>query len=57
MSSHLFVLLTFSALVSAVFAMLLREDTPSRVRFAVKAFGAFVVSAVIVGWVMHPFPS
>jgi hypothetical protein len=57
MSSHLVVLLTFSALVSAVFAMLLREDTPSRVRFAVTAFGAFVLSAVIVGWVMHPFPS
>ena len=57
MSSHLLVLLIFSALVSAVFAMLLREDTPSRVRFAVTAFGAFVLSAVIVGWIMHPFPS
>ena len=57
MSSHLLVLLIFSALVSAVFAILLREDTPSRVRFAVTAFGAFVLSAVIVGWIMHPFPS
>jgi hypothetical protein len=57
MRSHLVVLLIFSALVSGVFAMLLREDTPSRLRFAVKAFGAFVVSAVIVGWIMHPFPS
>ena len=57
MSSHLVVLLTFSALVSAVFAMLLREDTTSRVRFAVTAFGAFVLSAVVVGWIMHPFPS
>jgi hypothetical protein len=57
MASHLLVLLIFSALVSGVFAMLLREDTPSRLRFAAKAFGAFVLSAVIVGWMMHPFPS
>ena len=57
MSSHLVVLLIFSALVSGVFAMLLRDDTPSRVRFAVAAFGAFVLSAVVVGWIMHPFPN
>jgi hypothetical protein len=57
MRSHLVVLLLFSALVSTVFAMLLRDDTPSRLRFAVMAFGAFVLSAVAVGWIMHPFPS
>jgi hypothetical protein len=57
MGSHLFVLLIFSALVSAVFAMLLREDASSRLRFALTAFGAFVLSAAIVGWIMRPFPS
>ena len=24
---------------------------------ATMAFGAFVVSALVVGWIMHPFPS
>ena len=57
MRSHLVVLLTFSVLVSGVFAMLLRDDARSRVRFGVMAFGAFVVSALVVGWIMHPFPS
>jgi heme/copper-type cytochrome/quinol oxidase subunit 4 len=57
MASHLVVLLIFSALVSGVFAMLLRDDTRSRLRFAAMAFGAFVLSAVVVGWIMHPFPS
>jgi hypothetical protein len=57
MGSHLVVLLIFSALVSAVFAMLLREDASSRLRFALTAFGAFVLSAAIVGWIMRPFPS
>jgi hypothetical protein len=57
MRSHLLVLLTFSALVSGVFAMLLRDDGKSRLRFGLMAFGAFVVSAVVVGWIMHPFPN
>jgi len=57
MRSHLVVLLLFSALVSGVFAMLLREDAQSRLRFGLMAFGAFVVSALVVGWIMHPFPS
>ena len=57
MASHLVVLLIFSALVSGVFAMLLRDDARSRLRFAAMAFGAFVLSAVVVGWIMHPFPN
>jgi hypothetical protein len=57
MRSHLVALLIFSVLVSGVFAMLLRDDARSRVRFALMAFGAFVVSALVVGWIMHPFPS
>jgi hypothetical protein len=54
--SHLVLLIVFSALVSAVFATLLRDDTPSRTRFALRAFGAFVVAALVVGWLMYPFP-
>jgi hypothetical protein len=49
-------LVIFSALVSAVFATLLRDDMRGRVRFALTAFGAFVVSALAVGWLMYPFP-
>ena len=54
--SHLVYLVVFSALVAAVFATLLRDDMPSRVRFALSAFGAFVASALVVGWLMYPFP-
>ena len=49
MASHLLVLIVFSTLVSVVFAMLLREDRKARVRFALMTFGAFVLSAVVVG--------
>jgi hypothetical protein len=57
MGSHLVVLIVFSVLVSGVFALLLRDDGRSRVRFGLMAFGAFVVSALVVGWIMHPFPN
>ena len=56
-TSHLASLLLFSALVSTVFATLLRDDPRSRLRFGAILFGAFVLSAIVVGWLMYPFPS
>ncbi|HKC10828.1 MAG TPA: hypothetical protein VKI41_02090 [Vicinamibacteria bacterium] len=55
--SHFLILLVFSFLVSTVFATLLRDDTRSRLRFGLLAFAAFVLSTVILGWVMSPFPN
>ena len=57
MRSHLLSLFIFSVLVSGVFALLLRDDGRSRLRFGLMAFGAFVFSALVVGWIMHPFPN
>lgn len=54
--SHLLALLVFSALVAAVFAVLLRDDARSRRRFGLIVFGSFVLSAIVVGWLMYPFP-
>ena len=56
LQSHLFNLVVFSALVSAVFATLLRDDTKARVSFALRAFGAFVLTTLVLGWIMRPFP-
>jgi hypothetical protein len=57
MQSHFVALLVFSTLVSAVFATLLRDTTVERVRFGAWAFGAFVVSTLVLGWLMNPFPN
>jgi hypothetical protein len=57
MASHLLSLIVFSFLTSSVFATLLRDDLRSRLRFGLLAFSAFVLSAVIAGWLMSPFPS
>jgi len=55
--SHLVLLVVFSALVSTVFATLLREDSKSRLRFGLMAFGAFVLTTLVLGWLMYPFPT
>lgn len=56
MRSHLVTLVVFSALVSTVFAMLLRDTPRERVRFGLKAFAAFVLSTLLIGWLTNPFP-
>ena len=55
--SQLVSLVLFSALVSVVFAMLMRDDPRARVRFGLMTFGAFVLSAILAGWLMSPFPA
>ena len=57
MHSHLVTLVVFSALVSTVFAMLLRDTPKERVRFGVMAFAAFVLSTLLIGWLTNPFPN
>ncbi len=57
MHSHLITLVVFSALVSTVFAMLLRDTTRSRLRFALLAFAGFVLTTIVIGWLTNPFPN
>jgi heme/copper-type cytochrome/quinol oxidase subunit 4 len=54
-TSHFLLLLLFSFLVAVVFAILMRNEPRDQVRFGAMVFGAFVVSAVVIGWLMYPF--
>ena len=54
--SHLVILLVFSALVSTVFGALQRDSLREQVRFGLLTFGAFVISTVVLAWIMSPFP-
>lgn len=56
MTSHLFLLVLFSCFVSLVFGVLLRDDAKSQLQLGGIVFGGFVLSAVLLGWVMYPFP-
>ncbi|MFB3854263.1 MAG: hypothetical protein ACE148_10625 [Vicinamibacterales bacterium] len=56
MASHIFLMTLFAFLVSVVFAVLLADDPGSQLRLGAKLFGGFMVSALVLGWVMYPFP-
>jgi hypothetical protein len=56
MESHFLLMLIFSLCVSAVFAGLMREETREQLMVGAKMFGAMVAAALILGWLMLPFP-
>ena len=56
MQSHLILLVLFAFLVSVVFALLSRDDPRAQILFGARLFGIFVVSAVVLGWLLYPLP-
>jgi len=55
-TSHFLLLLLFAFLVSIVFAVLMRDEPRQQVRTAAVMFAGFVVTAVVLGWLMYPLP-
>lgn len=56
MADHLLLLVVFASCVSTVLAVLQRDTPGAQVRFGLWLAGAFVGSALILGWLMYPFP-
>ena len=56
LNSHLLLLIVFALCVSIVFAALIRDEMDEQVRLGVKMFGGMIVTALILGWLMYPFP-
>lgn len=56
MSSHFLVLALFALFVSLVFAVLLRDEPRQQLRLGGLMFGAFLVLAYTLGWLMYPLP-
>jgi hypothetical protein len=56
MQSHLLLLVLFAFFVSLVFAVLTKDEVGEQVRFGGLLFGGFIVSAVVLGWLMYPIP-
>jgi uncharacterized membrane protein YagU involved in acid resistance len=54
--THFPALVIFSFLVSVVFAVLAKETPRERLVYGVKVFGAFVGTAVVLGWLMYFLP-
>jgi hypothetical protein len=56
MQSHLVLLVLFALFVSVVFAAITKDDVREQVRFGGMLLVGFVVSALVLGWLMLPFP-
>jgi hypothetical protein len=48
-------MLLFSFLVSVVFGVISKDTPRDRLIYCAKVFGAFVVIAVVLAWMMYPF--
>jgi heme A synthase len=55
-TSHVLLLVVFALMVSAVFATLLRDEPREQLRTGGLMFAGFVAAAVVLGWLMYPFP-
>ena len=56
MRSHFLLLVLFSFFVSLVFALLAKDDPREQLRFGGMMLGGFLGAAVVIGWLMYPFP-
>ena len=56
MQSHLVLLILFAFFVSLVFAVIARDDAREQVKLGGLMFAGFIASALVLGWLMYPFP-
>ncbi len=56
MTSHLLLLILFAFFVSLVFALIAKDDPGDQWRLGGKLFAGFITAAIVLGWLMYPFP-
>ena len=56
MQSHLLLLVLFAFFVSLVFALLSKDGALEQLRFGALLFAGFIITAIVLGWLMYPFP-
>jgi hypothetical protein len=56
MASHFLLLVLFALFVSLIFAVIAKDQAHEQLRFGGLLFAGFVASAVVLGWLMLPFP-
>jgi undecaprenyl pyrophosphate phosphatase UppP len=55
-ASHFILMVLFAFFVSVVFALLMKDDPRAQFRLGAVIFGLFVAGAIVLGWLMYPFP-
>ena len=56
MQSHFVLLVLFAFFVSLVFALLGKDTVTEQIRFGGMLFAGFIIAALVLGWLMYPFP-
>jgi len=56
MQSHLLLLVLFAFFVSLVFAVIAKDTARDQLRFGALMFVGFIAAAIVLGWLMFPFP-
>ena len=56
MRSHFLLMTLFALFVSLVFALLAKDEPGEQMRFGGMMFVGFLGAAVVLGWLMYPFP-
>ena len=53
---HFFSMLLFAGFVSLVFAVLTKDKLSEQLRLGGILFASFLATAVVLGWILLPFP-
>lgn len=56
MSSHLLAMMLFAAFVSLIFAVLMKDQPAEQMKLGGRLFAGFVGAALVLGWILFPFP-
>jgi hypothetical protein len=56
MHSHLLLLALFAFFVSLVFSLIAKDTLAEQLRLGGMMFAGFIAAAVVLGWLMYPFP-
>ena len=54
--SHFPAMVLYAFLVSVVFGVIAKNTTRERLIYGIKSFALFIGIALLIGWVMFPFP-
>ncbi|MFI5167532.1 MAG: hypothetical protein ACHQQS_13020 [Thermoanaerobaculales bacterium] len=56
MLDHLTLMVLHALLIALFFSFLWKQGRSERWRYFLKVFGALILGAIALGWVMYPFP-
>lgn len=56
MQSHILLMALFAFFVSLIFATIAKDDPREQLRLGGTMFAGFLVSAIVLGWLLYPLP-